>query len=229
MTRLLNLQKNDFVLEIGSGHNPRRESHVLCDKFLFSDEQRGAPLKRDRPLVIADGHALPFRDKQFDYVICSHVLEHVQDPCLFLSEIVRVANRGYIETPSEINERLAPKPYHLWYISVQAGKLLLKPKQEEPCFRNLFHYLYANDECFRLFHHTHPEVFLTRLFWERELDFALIPPDERLVFDTSTDEAISQFVRCVRLPLETGFFRKWIGKIPGVRPLARQIRNMRRR
>ena len=33
----MNVQVNDFVLEIGSGHNPSTRSNVLCDKFLVDD------------------------------------------------------------------------------------------------------------------------------------------------------------------------------------------------
>lgn len=28
----------------------------------------------------ADGENLPFKDKEFDYVICNQVLEHVENP-----------------------------------------------------------------------------------------------------------------------------------------------------
>ena len=40
------------------------------------------------------GQFLPFSDKAFDYVICSHVLEHVEDPDLLISELMRVSNTG---------------------------------------------------------------------------------------------------------------------------------------
>ena len=107
----MNIRSDDFVLEIGSGHNPKARSDVLCDKFIGDDEQRGGAIVTDRPMVEADGQFLPFADRVFDYVICSHVLEHVEDPRQFISELTRVAYRGYIETPSEIGEanlRVAP-------------------------------------------------------------------------------------------------------------------------
>ena len=64
----MNVQVNDFVLEIGSGHNPSARSNVLCDKFLVDDTQRGGQIVADRPIVEADGQYLPFADNSFDYV-----------------------------------------------------------------------------------------------------------------------------------------------------------------
>ena len=40
----MNIRPNDFVLEIGSGHNPKARSDVLCDKFIGDDEQRGGAI-----------------------------------------------------------------------------------------------------------------------------------------------------------------------------------------
>ena len=49
---------------------------------------------------ICDHTPYPFADKQFDYVICSHVLEDVRDPLWVCAEMRRIARRGYIEMPS---------------------------------------------------------------------------------------------------------------------------------
>jgi len=49
-------------------------------------------------LVNAAAEALPFADKEFDYVICNQVLEHSDDPAQFLREVMRVGKAGYIET-----------------------------------------------------------------------------------------------------------------------------------
>lgn len=47
--------------------------------------------------------ALPFKDKQFDILFCSAVLEHVgsrADQKFFLQECMRVADRIYLTTPN---------------------------------------------------------------------------------------------------------------------------------
>jgi len=43
---------------------------------------------------------LPFKDKEFDFVYCRHVLEDVHNPEFVFNEIKRVSKAGYIETPS---------------------------------------------------------------------------------------------------------------------------------
>ena len=183
----MNICPGDFVLEIGSGHNPKPRANVLCDKFIEDDEQRGGGIIADRPLVEADGQYLPFADSAFDYVICSHVLEHVEKPALLLAELMRVAKRGYIETPSEIAERIYGWPYHHWVVNKIDGRLVL---QEKVCeaenaadspphyggFGQLFHTLAAEDKQWKRFHLTHHHLFLVQYEWEGEIDYELLPP-----------------------------------------------------
>jgi ubiquinone/menaquinone biosynthesis C-methylase UbiE len=103
--RISSIEPGDRVLEIGPGGAPFPRSDVLLEK-VFADtgtaeEQRGyAPeLKTDKTIIYYNGDLFPFKDKEFDYVICSHVLEHVEDVDQFLREIVRVGKKGYIEYP----------------------------------------------------------------------------------------------------------------------------------
>lgn len=46
--------------------------------------------------VLADGHHLPFREGEFDTVLCTQMLEHVADPAKVLSEAARVLRPGGI-------------------------------------------------------------------------------------------------------------------------------------
>ena len=45
-------------------------------------------------------------DKEFDYVVLSHVLEHVQNIKEFTSEVERIAKAGYIELPTKLADNL---------------------------------------------------------------------------------------------------------------------------
>ena len=55
---------------------------------------------------IKPNEKLPFKDKEFDYVILSHVLEHVPNLLEFVSEIERISKAGYIELPTKLNDNL---------------------------------------------------------------------------------------------------------------------------
>jgi SAM-dependent methyltransferase len=43
--------------------------------------------------IIAPGHELPLEDDSFDFVLASHVIEHIPDPIAALKEWARVARR----------------------------------------------------------------------------------------------------------------------------------------
>src|ERR1700743_3078505 len=52
-----------------------------------------------KSVQVFDGYHLPFGDDEFDLVILSHVLEHVEHERLLLRELRRVAKRCLIEVP----------------------------------------------------------------------------------------------------------------------------------
>lgn len=92
------------VLDIGSGNDPFPLATHLAD-LTVSDNQvgrAGVPFKelQGKPVYECNIERMPFADKEFDFVFCSHVLEHVGDPEKACSELMRVGRCGYIETPS---------------------------------------------------------------------------------------------------------------------------------
>jgi SAM-dependent methyltransferase len=49
--------------------------------------------------IIRDIYRLPFSDRQFDSVLCSHTIEHVEDPDRFLDELRRVGEKVVLVLP----------------------------------------------------------------------------------------------------------------------------------
>ena len=210
----MNLQPTDFILEIGSGHNPKIRSDVLCDKFIDDDTQRGGKIVADRPVVEADGQYLPFADASFDYVICSHVLEHVENPELLFSELMRVASRGYIETPSEIAEWLYGWEYHNWVINLIGGQLIIQKNLAKNPFGQLFHTLAARDRNFAKFHIAHHDIFLVKYEWAGKIDYKILPPDTSPL-DLDSPETIDTMLNRVNcVPLWQRWLRVARGSIP---------------
>ncbi len=165
---MLKITPTDRVLEIGSGNRPRKRSDVLCDKFIADNTERseGDDIVIDsRPFVIADGLALPFKGKSFDYVITSHILEHVDDPHGFVRELTRVAKAGYIETPSELGEKTFGWPFHKWIVHCEADTIVMRPRKEDSSFGDYFHRMYASDLNFAEFVDTHFEDFYVQYEW----------------------------------------------------------------
>ncbi len=155
------------VLEVGSGHAPHPRADVLVD-FHRGDAEREGPLVRDRPLVIADGHALPFADGSFRLAVAHQVLEHAVDPWVFLSEMGRVAPMVDIETPSPLMETMFEvRPFHRWTYAVEddgsglvAWRISVVPKSA--VHGSLFESLYRKNLFAYLLVRGRPDVFLTR-------------------------------------------------------------------
>src|SRR5215831_19887761 len=83
------IKPGERVLDVGSGGFPFPSATHLVDRYLEPTAHRNATLVKDgRPMIAADLHRLPFEDKFFDFVYCSHVLEHVDDPIETCREIM---------------------------------------------------------------------------------------------------------------------------------------------
>lgn len=166
MRQKLNPPATGLVLEIGSGDNPNPRSNVLVDRFLGSDNrERGGDLVVDRPFVVADAHHLPFKEGAFAYSICSHILEHMDDPQQFASELKRVSKAGYIQSPSEIAERMFHWSFHRWYVNKIGETLILHPRDKEEPFGELFDYMYEYNPAYYFFQRTMPEMFWIEREW----------------------------------------------------------------
>lgn len=126
------VDRTSLVLDVGSGDKPHWRADVLLDRFPGAEhggQRSGASGARvDRPLFAADAADMPFADKVFDYVICSHVLEHVEHPDAVVAELTRVAKAGYIEVPEAASAKIVDFPSHLWWVTLEDGVVVFTAK-----------------------------------------------------------------------------------------------------
>lgn len=134
--KIRGIKSTDRVLEIGPGALPHLRSNVFLELSYNNEEehtkQNGGQKKIDlhRPVVYYDGGRFPFADNEFDYVICSHVIEHVENIEYFLQEMFRVAKKGYIEYPTILYEYLYNFEVHLNFIKRHENSLFFLKKSK---------------------------------------------------------------------------------------------------
>ncbi len=182
------------VLEVGGGHDPHPRSNIVVDKYAGDlNRHRCGDLKlyANQEFIEADGETLPFKDKSFDYSICSHVLEHVINPDKFIEEQARVSKMGYMETPSLIGEYIMPKQSHKWVILEIDNKLVLYDKslidfQAPLNFGYLFlDFLPKHSLGYKILQRTQPNLTTVNYEWKDNIDY-LVNPDDQYYLDFFT-------------------------------------------
>ncbi|MHA4847435.1 methyltransferase domain-containing protein [Flavitalea antarctica] len=94
------LPDSGIIMDIGSGHNPVPNANILADFYPEDTIHRAASMVEDRPVIVCSVDRVPMLDKSIDFVICSHIVEHVDSPIRAGNELARIAKAGYIETPA---------------------------------------------------------------------------------------------------------------------------------
>ena len=114
------------ILDIGCGYNANKFAKVVCDIQDLSNYYQ------DKEFIRLTEKKLPFKDKEFDFVVASHVIEHVQDVDFFIKEIERVSKKGYIELPTMLEDNLVfeNKNDHIWHMDFDdvGNRLLISKK-----------------------------------------------------------------------------------------------------
>lgn len=217
LAEVFKINPEDKVLDIGGGHNPFRRADCIVDFDLEDGAHRDGqaiPQELKGRYIKADIHGLPFEKKSFDFVFCSHVLEHVKDPSNACKEIMRVGKRGYIEAPRKWIEIVAGYPSHQWLIDVIEGELIFEKRQfiESPYLNALLHSVWKNKKL---------EEYALRLFlnmscvqfcWEGEFRFRIINSGcNGFDYSNPTHAALSHFcfarnILLLEAPLEHGIF-----------------------
>lgn len=117
---------NGVVLDVGCGDAPYRKWLGEVEGYIGIDTHPGKGVD----CVVAGHTAWPIADKAVDTVICTQVLEHVEDLSLFIQEIDRVLRRGgrlLVSFPFIYNEHGAPQDFRRFSVH---GALLLWPDWE---------------------------------------------------------------------------------------------------
>jgi len=126
---LLEKNKNWKVLDIGCGYTAHEKANYVADVQDFSKFYQNK-----NKFIKIENKILPFKDKEFDFVIASHVIEHVEDFGFFINELERISNQGYIELPTRLGDNLIfenTTDHIWWFVFDDNEKKLLATKRKQ--------------------------------------------------------------------------------------------------
>ena len=186
----LNENKNWKVLDIGCGYTANKFATTIADVLDLQEFYKG------KNFVKIENKKLPFEDNTFDFVIASHVIEHIEDITFFLKEIQRISNKGYIELPTRLGDNLVfeNQKEHLWWFTFDdQNKILIAEKKKqilEP-FMSVATAKQVSDN-FR-------ESFVLELYWENNIEYNIKSEEdkkyEQLTFFTIIKKFFSKKLR----------------------------------
>ena len=152
---------------------------------------------KNKEFVLIQGKDLPFKDNQFDFVIASHVMEHVEDLSFFIMELERVSKKGYIEVPTKLEDNLVfeNKKDHLWHMDFDDVnlKLLISKKIQ---FLNPILTVSTIQKLRNNFRNS----FVLELYWENKIDYNFVennPNFQKFNLLSLTKKFISKKIRSI--------------------------------
>lgn len=185
-----NFPADHKILDVGSGGWPFSYATHLADRFPNSTTHRTEALKTDhRPFTVTDIESLDFENGAFDFVFCSHVLEHTSNPGKAMRELMRVAASGYIEVPTKMSDVCLNfthlLDHHKWHGTVQDNTLVLMEWLDDeriPRGNQLFDALqsqYTNP--FQSFFEANRSTFFASLHWKDSFEFIVIDKHGKII------------------------------------------------
>jgi len=160
------------ILDVGCGYSANKYASVIADIQDLSG------FYKERKFIKIKEKNLPFKDKEFDFVVASHVIEHVEDFEFFIRELERISSKGYIELPSRLGDNLVFENVndHIWWFSFDdVNNMLVASKKNQlidpfitvSTSRNFF------EKIFR-------ESLVIELAWEEKIEYII---DNRIRYD----------------------------------------------
>ena len=161
---ILEKNLNWKILDIGCGYRANKNASVIADIQDFSD------FYKEKKFVKIEGKNLPFEDKEFDFVIASHVIEHIDNFEFFIKELERISSKGYIELPSRLGDNLVfeNKNDHIWWFCFDdvTNQLIVSKKNQliDP---------FVTVSTAKLFEKIFRESLVIELAWDEKIDYKI--------------------------------------------------------
>ncbi len=169
--KILSENPNWKILDIGCGYGANKYATTVSDILDLSNHYK------DKSFVKITEKKLPFNDKEFDFVIASHVAEHVEDVSFFLDELARIGKKGYIEVPTRLEDNLVfeNKKAHIWHLVFDDVKNQINISKKQQYFEPVLTVgtIKKLNDYFR-------ESLVIELNWEDTIEFNIVDNESTL-------------------------------------------------
>ena len=183
VNNILKKNTNWKIIDIGCGYSPNKNASVIADIQDLSD------FYEDKNFIKISGKKLPFKDREFDFVIASHVIEHVEDFEFFVKELERISLRGYLELPTRLADNLVfeNRNDHIWWFTYDdVNNQIIASK------RNQLVDPLITVSMSKLFEKIFRESFVLELAWEEKIDYKI---DNQIRYDDIKKISIFKLIR----------------------------------
>ena len=193
VNNILSKNINWNILDIGCGYKAHKNATVIADIKDFSN------FYKNKKFVQIKEKKLPFKDKEFDFVIASHVIEHVDDFEFFIKELERISSKGYIELPTRLGDNLVfeNRNDHIWWFCYDdtTNKLVASKKNQliDP---------FITVSMAKLFEESFRESLVIELAWEEKIEYTVdnkikIEHFKKISFFTIVRKYLSKKIRTI--------------------------------
>ena len=126
MYNLLEQHPEWNIVDLASSNAGWKYADVYTDVTDYSEYYKDK-YNNEKKFFQCNVEKTPFKDKEFDFVVASHILEHVENPEKFCDEMMRISKRGYIEVPTPLWDNLVDGPHfskygHKWWVTFDDDK-----------------------------------------------------------------------------------------------------------
>jgi len=152
------------TLDIGCGYTANEYAKIVADT------QDLANFYKDKKFIKITEKKLPFKDNEFDFVITSHVIEHVEDFQFFIKEIERISKQGYVELPTRLGDNLVIENLkdHIWWFKYDDELKLLTVSKKNQILEP-----FINVSTAKKLESIFKESLVMELMWENKIDYKL--------------------------------------------------------
>jgi len=168
MFELLEKNPDWKVVDLASSNAGWKYANVFTDVNDHSEYYKNK-YNGEKKFIQCNVENTSFMDKEFDFVVASHILEHVENPFNFCKELIRIGKRGYIEVPTPLWDNLMDGPHfvkygHKWWVTFDDNKKSIVINKK----------INIVNKCLSIKEHNYHMAFfkdsiLTRLYWENDI------------------------------------------------------------